>query len=162
MAANNLLRNASAYLKKSFLICGIKPHLICRMTTLEQVQSLITFFGGVGCEKVTSMRGYARYLCHLDNPDKAQYNVEDVRSLGGADFISAIGLPTDKYKAIGEMIDWCEENNVVSYSQLLVYARVERFDWFRVLCDSGTIVIKEFLKSRKWTKDVLSDQEVDT
>ena len=32
MAANNLLRNASAYLKKSFLICGIKPHLICRMT----------------------------------------------------------------------------------------------------------------------------------
>lgn len=32
MAATNLLCNASAYLKKSFLICGIKPHLICRMT----------------------------------------------------------------------------------------------------------------------------------
>ena len=32
MATNNMLHNASAYLKKSFLICGIKPHLICRMT----------------------------------------------------------------------------------------------------------------------------------
>lgn len=130
--------------------------------TNEQVQALIDTFGGVGCEKVTSMRGYARYLCHLDNPEKAQYNIEDVRCLGGADYITSIGLPTDKYKAIGEMIDWCEENNIMSYSQLLVYARIERFDWFRVLCDSGTMVIKEFLKSRKWTKDVLPDQEVDT
>ena len=32
MATNNMLHNASAYLKKLFLICGIKPHLICRMT----------------------------------------------------------------------------------------------------------------------------------
>ena len=32
MTANNTLRNASAYLKKLFLICGIKQHLICRMT----------------------------------------------------------------------------------------------------------------------------------
>ena len=32
MVANNTLCNASAYLKKLFLICGSKPHLICRMT----------------------------------------------------------------------------------------------------------------------------------
>ena len=34
MAANNMLHNTSTYLKKSFLICGIKPHLICRMTSI--------------------------------------------------------------------------------------------------------------------------------
>ena len=32
MAANNTLHNVSAYLKKSFLICELKSHLICRMT----------------------------------------------------------------------------------------------------------------------------------
>lgn len=40
--------------------------------SIEQVQELFISFGGVGIEKVNSIRSYARYLCHLDNPDKAQ------------------------------------------------------------------------------------------
>lgn len=119
--------------------------------TLEQAKEVFELINGVGCEKVNSIRGYARYLCHLDNPDKHQYLQEDVRSLSGADYISVIGLTLDKYKAIGEMIDYCKNNNIVSYSLLLEYCRDERFDWFRVLCDNGTVVIKEYLKSRSWT-----------
>lgn len=119
--------------------------------TIEQAKEVFELIGGVGCEKVNSIRGYARYLCHLDNPDKAQYNQSDVRSMCGADYHSVIGLVTDKYKAIGEMIDYCIENNVQSYSNLLEYCRMERFDWFRVLCDNGTIVMKEYLKSRSWS-----------
>ena len=119
--------------------------------TIEQAKEVFNLIGGVGCEKVNSIRGYARYLCHLDNPDKAQYNQSDVRSMCGADYITTIGLVTDKYKAIGEMIDFCIENNIQSYSKLLEYCRMERFDWFRVLCDNGTVVMKEYLKSRSWS-----------
>lgn len=118
--------------------------------TLDQAKELFSKINGVGCEKVNSLRGYARYLCHLDNPEKAQYNVEHVRCLCGADYTTAIGLVTDKYKAIKEMIYYCQENNIRSYSDLLEYASEERFDWFRVLCDNGTVVIKEYLKSRDW------------
>lgn len=102
--------------------------------------------------KVQSLRGMARYFCHLDNPEKAQYDTGKVRTLGGADYMGAIGLVTDKYKAIGEMIDWCQEVGCYSYSTLLIYCRQERFDWFRVLCDNGTVVMKEFLKSLEWTE----------
>lgn len=119
--------------------------------TTDQAKAIFDLVGGVGIETVASLRGYARYLCHLDNPEKYQYAIENVRCLGGADFHSIINLPTDKYKAIGEMIDFCEENGIYSFSQLLSYARSERFDWFRVLCDSGTLVMKEFLKSLEWT-----------
>ena len=119
--------------------------------TTEQAKEIFDKIGGVGCEKVNSIRGYSRYLCHLDNPEKAQYDMSEVRSLCGADYSGVIGLPTDKYKAISEMIDYCKENNVLSYSDLLEYCRECRFDWFRVLCDNGTIVIKEYLKSRSWT-----------
>jgi hypothetical protein len=119
--------------------------------TDEQVQEIIDKIGGVGLERVNSFRGYARYLCHLDNPEKFQYLPEEVRSLCGADYIGAIGLVTDKYKAIGEMMDYCEEVGCVSYSELLMYARINRYDWFRVLCDNGTMVIKEYLKSKLWT-----------
>lgn len=117
----------------------------------EQVKDVISKFGGVGCEVVNSLRGYARYLCHMDNPEKYQYNPENVRSLCGADYTTTIGLVIDKYKAIREMMGFCMENGIVSYADLLEYCAVERFDWFRVLCDNGTIVMREYLKSRLWT-----------
>ena len=116
-----------------------------------QVEEIFKAIGGVGCEYVQSVRGYARYLCHLDNPEKAQYSQDDVVCLGGSDYAYTIGLVTDKYKAIGEMIDFCADNNVVSYSELVEYARDNRSDWFRTLCDNGTVVMKEYLKSKVWT-----------
>lgn len=116
--------------------------------TCDQAQSIFNLIGGVGCEVVQSIRGYARYLCHLDNPEKAQYNVDDVKSFCGADYTSIIGLATDKYKAVREMMSYCIDNDVIYYCDLLIYAQEQRQDWFRVLCDSASYVIKEFLKSR--------------
>lgn len=136
-----------------------KPHyhvviMFDSLKAKDQAQDIISKINGVGCEVVQSIRGYARYLCHLDNPEKAQYKQEDVRSLCGADYPGTIGLVTDKYKAIGEMIDYCKEYSIYSYSDLLEYCRMERFDWFRVLCDNGTVVMKEYLKSKSWTNRV--------
>lgn len=133
-----------------------KPHwhvmiMFENVKTAEQAKELFSVINGVGCEKVNSIRGYARYLCHMDNPEKEQYAPEQVRSFGGADYITTIGLVTDKYKAIGEMISFCKENDIVSYAELLEYCQEQRFDWFRVLCDNGTVVMKEYLKSRQWT-----------
>lgn len=119
----------------------------------EQAQEIIDKINGVGCEKILSTRGYARYLCHLDNPEKAQYLPEAVRSFGGADYFNVIGLVIDKYKAIQDMIDFCKDNQVYAYSDLLEYASVNRFDWFRVLCDNGTVVMKEYLKSLSWKEE---------
>lgn len=122
--------------------------------TEEQAKEIIDLIGGVGLEKVNSIRGYARYLCHLDNPEKAQYDESSVRSLCGADYINTIGLITDKYKAISEIIDYCKEYNIFSFSDLLEYCKEERFDWFRVLCDNGTYVVEKYLKSKSWTSNI--------
>lgn len=116
----------------------------------EAVQEIASTFGGVGLETVQSARGYARYLCHLDNPEKAQYKPEDVKSYAGADYFGEIGTVLDKYKAIREMKAFCRENNIIVFADLFDYAEENRDDWFRVLCDNGTYVIKEYLKSRYW------------
>lgn len=113
----------------------------------EQIKELFNEIGGVGLEKVGSLRGYARYLCHLDNPDKAQYPPDQVTSMHGADYINIIGLASDKYNAIKEMMAYCVSENCLYFCDLLMYASIHRSDWFRVLCDSGTVVIKEYLKS---------------
>lgn len=128
----------------------------------DQAREIFDSIGGVGCERVKSIRGYARYLCHLDNPEKAQYMPDDVRQLCGADYASTIGLAIDKYKAIDEIMDYIDDNHIISYRDLLQYARKERRDWFRVLCDNGTYVILEYLKSAKWTDQNTVVVKVDT
>lgn len=127
----------------------------------EQAREVFDKIGGVGCERVASLRGYSRYLCHLDNPEKAQYSPDDVRALCGADYMGTIGLAIDKYKAIREMLEYCVANNIYSYAYLLEYASQERFDWFRILCDCGTVVIKEYLKSRTWQMQQPAKNEPD-
>lgn len=127
--------------------------------TIEQAKEIFDLIGGVGCEVVKSLRGYARYLCHLDNPEKAQYDPEAVRCLCGADFVSVCSLVIDKYKAIDEIMDFCDDNNILSYRDLLRYCRKERRDWFRVLCDNGSYVVLEYLKSAKWTDEYTTKQD---
>ncbi|MCH5260351.1 MAG: replication protein [Lachnospiraceae bacterium] len=144
----DLLEDGSGNLKKPhyhvlLMFDGVK--------TADQAAEIFQVINGVGVEKISSLRGNARYLCHLDDPDKAQYDPNDVFAYGpGADYVTVIALPTDKYDSISEMIDWCDREKVISYAQLLRYAREHNEIWFRVLCDSGTLVMKEFIKSRTW------------
>lgn len=117
--------------------------------TIEQARAVFELIGGVGCEVVNSLRGYARYLCHLDNPDKARYDINDVIALGGADYMSTITLATDKYIVLGEIIDFIETENICNMGDLIMYCRNERFDWFRIICDSGVYILREFMRSKK-------------
>lgn len=136
-----------------------KPHyhvilMFDSVKTLEQARDICSMIGGVGCEKVNSLRGYARYLCHLDNPgDKYQYSTNDVSCLCGADYTATIGLASDKYNSLGEMQDFCEKYDVISFYLLSRYARSHRPDWYRILCDCGSVYMREYLKSRQWSKD---------
>ena len=115
-----------------------------------RVEEIFKDICAVGRENVLSMRGYARYLCHLDNPEKYQYSVDEVTAFGGADYPSVINLTIDRYKAIADMIQFCKDNEIYFYSELLEWTMIHKFEWFRVLCDNGTYVIKEYLKSKTW------------
>lgn len=121
--------------------------------SIEQAKENFDKIGGVGCEIVNSTRGYARYLCHLDNPEKEQYSIQDVKSFGGADYMSIINLVTDKYIIIGEMQDFCEKYNITSFYIICNYARKNRSDWYRALCDNSAFYMKEYLKSKKWSEE---------
>lgn len=118
--------------------------------SIEQVRSLVEPLGAVGCEPINTIRGYARYLCHLDNPEKHQYDVESVVSFGGADYTAIIGLPTDKYKALREMMAFCRDNDIDSFAELADIAADSNMEWFRILADCGAVFMKEYLKSRSW------------
>lgn len=134
-----------------------KPHyhvlvMYDSVKTQEQAREYFAAFGGVGCEVVNSLRGYARYLCHLDNPEKHQYSIDDVRAYGGADYIQAIGCAADKAKAIREMVNWINVNDCDYFSDLFDYASINRSDWFDCLINAGAYPVKEYIKSRYFKK----------
>lgn len=129
-----------------------KPHyhvMYCfdSVKTPIQARELFECFGGVGCEVVNSMRGYARYLCHLDNPEKARYDALKVITYGCLDYHEICTIALDKYRAIKEMMAFCNDNKLFSFAKLSMYASEFQFDWFKILCDCGAVFMKEFLKS---------------
>lgn len=98
--------------------------------------------------KITSKSGMARYLCHLDNADKYQYDVNDVTVLGKQDYLDTIGSVIDRYEMLQEMRIYCKENNIIFYADLYDYAAENRpEDWFKVLCDNGTYVMDRYIKA---------------
>lgn len=130
--------------------------------TKEQAKSLFDAIGGVGLEVVNSTRGMARYLCHLDNPEKEQYDVGKVIEFGGADYQTLISLPSDKYGTLKEILDFIERNDVVSFSELLRWCGNNNEKWFRALSDNCAYIVKEYLSSRYYAiKEGLFDKSAE-
>lgn len=119
----------------------------------KQVVELFKSFGGVGCEYVQSKSAYLAYLCHLKSEGKYKYSIEDVKALNGVtSYQKAIeDISVDKYELVSEMIDWCKQQNVVSFAVFVDYARVERKDWLKVLVDRNSHLIWQYIKSRAWS-----------
>lgn len=120
--------------------------------SLEQVKEIAHKVGAVNdyVQVCQDVRGYARYLCHLDNPEKHQYSTADVTAMGGADYLSVIGSAADTDTALGEMMDFCIANGCYSFYRLSIYARNNRPDWFRVITSSRTVFLTAWLKSMQW------------
>lgn len=129
--------------------------------TSKQAKEVFDVIGGVGCERVASFRNYARYLCHLDNPDKARYDENDVIALGALRYFDIIEVPDDKYEMIGQIMDFCDLNKIYSFAQIMRISRKHKPAWYRALCDNAGWAVKEFLKASLWesqNKTVLADE----
>lgn len=148
-----------------------KPHYHVAIhfenTVSENVVSLIAqSLNAPFPKKQATWRGICRYLCHLDNPEKARYSEKDVVCLGGADYYSIIASSADKYETIAEILEWLDnpsnrEIHLWSYSRLLKWCKDNNEKWFRGLCDNCSWVVSEYLKSEAWTvqeQDRLSRQ----
>lgn len=132
-----------------------KPHwhllfLFDGVKTKEQVEAIIHKLGGVGCEVVANIRGYARYLIHADNPEKAQYSAADVRAFAGADFDSITHLPTDDIRMIQEMCAFIRVNQIRSFARFADICAESHPDWYRALVTRCSYFIKEYIKSSTW------------
>ena len=117
--------------------------------TIEQVKKVVAEFGGVGCEKVNSLRGVARYLCHLDNPDKHQYNESEIKQFCGVDYRGLTELASDIDESAEELLDYCEVNQITSFAKIRRIVRSSKPEWAQAL-RTRSIYISMTLKSMEW------------
>lgn len=121
------------------------------LKSFEQIQSILSSSPSdvqfCGLEIVNSFPCYARYLCHLDNPDKAQYDVNDVVAFG-IDYFSIIVTKADKFISFVSLLDFIESNPDLSFADLCFYARHNNPDMLQAIM-SNSYTVRELLRSSR-------------
>lgn len=135
-----------------------KPHyhlllMFSGKKSVDQVQEFSDELSGVKVLEhecaVRDCKAVARYLIHLDNPEKFQYERSTVKSFGGADYMEYIETSSDVSQMLSDITEFCCENHVVALAALQWYCLQQRPDWFRVVA-THTIYISSMLRSIYW------------
>lgn len=133
----------------------------------RQVYDLAKFVSGDGLGgdsviRLASATGYARYLTHIDYPDKHHYSVDDVKVLGGTDYLEKYGKTYNIKLVIREMSNYVRENKLRYYVDLCDYAEQFRSDdWYDALTRKGgcSYYMREYIKSYQFKLHELQTNE---
>lgn len=123
------------------------------MNFATQIAPIFESIGAVGREQVNSARGYARYLCHMDNPEKHQYDMREVTQLGGANYLGLIQLPTDDIQMLKDIFSFIRKNEIYSMAEFLDVIAAHRPEWFSTVALSRGYIVDKYIKSRAWERD---------
>ncbi len=144
------------------------PHYHCLLmfdgpTTYQHVtQILKDIFGDPEVDKdhgfvrpfpCLSVRGTVRYFAHLDNPEKAQYDLD-----GSYYYICDIHdlmKPTvsESQKIIKDIQQFCIDNNILELCDLTDICMEMNEDWFYLLTTHFTLYFTSYLRSRRFKAD---------
>lgn len=134
-----------------------KPHIHVGMffagnKTFEQVEAITKSVNAPIPQRCHSMKALVRYFAHLDNPEKAQYSVEDIRGHGGVDVAEMLRpSSSERYTIIRDILAYIRENGITEFQDILDYASAEHFDdWFPLLCDNSAYVVGQYIKSCRY------------
>ena len=101
---------------------------------------------------VDQVRGYYRYLTHMDNPEKAQYSASGIQTLNGFDIGDFVDMTkSEVMKVCRALLDYIRENDLTEYADLIDMTMCEGVppEWFDV-ASSRTLFFTGYLKSRRF------------
>lgn len=124
------------------------------LKSLSQAEKCVTAFGGVGTESINSLPAYGRYLIHLDNPDKAQYNATDVIAVSGADYAAVAHLSDDTTSVMRDIFAYIRVNQIHNFARFVDICAQNNEIWFRTLISHNFhSIITQYMKSSQWELD---------
>lgn len=117
----------------------------------DQVVSMLEPLNCPAPQRCHSARGTVRYMAHLDNPEKYQYSVGDIKAHGGIDIAELLkSTSTERYALIKEMCEYIREEQIIEFQDLMDFAMSAKMDsWFPLLCDNSAYVVGQYIKSQR-------------
>lgn len=128
--------------------------------TLEQVETMFKeIFGesetgsivGVATpQQATDRCGIVRYMAHLDNPSKAQYDVAEIIGHNGADPAEILRYSaTETREMIVAMEEYIEDNGIIELADFSKAIRYDHPEWHTLVATKMTIYFNAFIRSRR-------------
>jgi len=126
--------------------------------TVEQIKEMLagilgksetgSIIGAAPPQKVTDRCALVRYMAHMDNPDKAKYEVSDIVGHNGADPAEILRYSaTETREMIIAMEEYIEDNGIL---ELADFSRAIRYDypeWHTILATKMTMYFNAFIRS---------------
>lgn len=133
-----------------------KPHyhialLFDGNKSFEQIKEITDKINAPIPKPIASVRALIRYFAHLDDADKVQYPISEIKAFGGVDLAELL-KPTSssRYEMIAEMGEYIQENEITEFIDFFIFCKKNHFeDWFPLLCDSSSFVIDKVIKSNR-------------
>jgi hypothetical protein len=125
-----------------------KPHyhllmLFSGKKSLGQARELMHELGSEVVQPAWDTRAAARYLAHLDQPEKFQYPVSVIEAFSGAsvlDLTAPVGDPSP------EILAFIRDQGLIEYAGLIDYCLDHRSDWYR-WASAHSIFLCAYLRS---------------
>lgn len=137
-----------------------KPHYHVVITytqkhSIKQVLELVEELHGVADEThnytnlvVGDLTAMLRYLCHLDNADKAQYPIEEVRTISSSlNYEAAIQVDEDIIEMLIDITEFVVANHMTNYAQFMLWCARNNRKWFKVASMKATYYIATLVKT---------------
>lgn len=103
-------------------------------------------------QPLESVKGYYKYLTHKDNPEKAQYDDNNIVVLNGFDSSNYTNMSLNEITMyLNKITDFIEQLQITEYRDLIVLLKKD--DELRFLLPialSKTIVLNAYIKSLKY------------
>lgn len=137
-----------------------KPHYHCVIKfrskkSYKQVKTEICDrLNGPIPQPVVDISMMIRYLVHMDDPDKYQYDKEDIRVYGNIDIGEYLYDKKEyQYIILKDILDFCQKFNIQEYSTILNYAKDERPLWLPYVSKTFRAAIDSYVRSQRYASE---------
>lgn len=144
-------------------------HVVISFTnavTYEKAKEVFKAIGAVvppeSQAKVKDLKQMARYLCHLDQPNKHRYSVDDVITFGGLDYKAFVMTSSDEREVLDDIDDFIIKHRIVSFTTFQRVCRELHPEWKDLFRSKYSFYIQKSIKANYWSivnSDVISEIE---
>lgn len=142
-----------------------KPHyhiILCYSgpTSFNVVQGLTEQLNQPIPQALEQIKGYYRYLTHKDNPEKYQYNEEDITTINGFNILDFVEVSKSESLEIKMKLQkLIRETNITEYSDLLDYVQDYCNSTEYDVASNNTLFFNSYIKSRRFKS--AGDKKID-